>query len=117
FLYPLNSGTPAVATVSKSWTVDTAYVPPPAAPNVQITEILAKNTETIGFSGTFPDVIELRNKGAAVADISGWGLTDNAALPYKYVFPAGSSIAPGARLVVYASNAAAVPLPKTGFGL
>jgi len=117
FLFPLTSGTPAVATVSKTWTVNTAYVPPPAAPNVQISEVLAKNSETLGFSGTFPDIIELRNSGAATADLSGWGLTDNTAVPYKYTFPAGTSLAAGARMVIYGSSSGSVPSPKTGFGL
>lgn len=117
FLYPLTSGTPAAATVSKTWTVNTAYVPPPAAPNVQISEVLAKNSETLGFSGTFPDIIELRNSGTGTADISGWGLTDNTAVPYKYTFPAGTTLAAGARLVIYGSSSSAVPSPKTGFGL
>ena len=117
FLYPLSSGTPAAATVSKTWTVNTAYVPPPGTPNVQISEILAKNTETLGFSGNFPDIIELRNIGSATANIEGWGLTDNTALPYKYTFPLGTTLAPGARLVIYGSSSSSVPAPKTGFGL
>jgi Lamin Tail Domain/CotH kinase protein len=102
---------------SVSWTVDTGYVPPAAAPLVQISEVLAKNSETLGFSGTFPDIIELRNAGTATADLSGWGLTDNAALPFKYTIASGTTLAPGARLTIYASNAGVVPAPKTGFGL
>ena len=104
-------------TASATWIVDTAYVPPPAAPLVQISEVLARNTETLGFSGTFPDIIELRNAGTASAVLDGWGLTDNTALPFKYTIANGTTLAPGARLVIYASNAAAVPTPKTGFGL
>ncbi|HET6408472.1 MAG TPA: lamin tail domain-containing protein [Chthoniobacteraceae bacterium] len=104
-----------VATVS--WTVDTNYVPPGPAPIVQINEVLAKNTETINFGANFPDIIELRNAGNAVADIAGWGLTDNTSLPFKYTFPAGTTIAPGGYLVVYASGSGSVPQPKTGFGL
>jgi hypothetical protein len=117
FVYPLASGTPAAVTASKSWTVDPAYVPPSPQPLVEINEVLAKNAETIGFSGTFPDIIELRNRGGATADLSGWGLTDNASIPYKYLIPPGTTIAPGAYLVIYASGAAVVPAPKTGFGL
>ena len=117
FLYPLASGTPAAATVSKTWTVNTTYVPPAAAPNVVINEVLAKNSETIGFSGVFPDIIELRNTGGAPADLSGWGLTDNTTFPYKYTFPNGTTLNAGAYLVIYADSAAAVPAPKTGFGL
>ena len=117
FLYPLNSGTPAAATVSKTWTVDTSYMPPPATANVVISEVLSKNTETLGFTGVFPDIFELRNSGSATADLAGWGLTDNAALPFKYTFPAGTTLAPGAYLVVYGSSSASVPQPRTGFGV
>ncbi len=116
-VYPLNSGTPAAATVSKTWTVNTAYVPPPTTPNVIINEVLAKNSETINFGTAFPDIIELRNTGGAPADLSGWGLTDNISLPYKYTFPNGTTLNAGAYLVIYADSAASVPSPKTGFGL
>lgn len=102
---------------SVSWTVDTTYVPPGPAPVVQINEVLAKNVATINFGGNFPDVIELRNAGNAIADLSGWGLTDNTAVPYKYTFPAGTTIAPGGYYVIYASGNGSVPQPKTGFGL
>jgi hypothetical protein len=84
---------------------------------VQISEVLAKNSDTLGFSGTFPDIIELRNAGTAAADISGWGLTDNSAIPYKYVITGGTTLNPGQRLVIYASGSGNVPAPKTGFAL
>lgn len=102
---------------SVSWVVDTAYVPPAPAPLVQINEVLAKNAETISFGNNFPDIIELRNAGNAVAVLDGWGLTDNTALPYKYTFPAGVTIPPGGYYIIYASGSNSVPLPKTGFGL
>ena len=104
-------------TASVSWTVNTAYVPPAAAPIVRISEVLAVNTETLGFSGVFPDIIELQNVGNASADLSGWGLTENAALPYKYTIANGTTLAAGARLVIYGSTSVSVPLPRTGFGL
>ena len=102
---------------SVTWTVNTAYVPPPAAPNVRINEVLAKNTETQSFGSVFPDIIELHNAGTASAVLDGWGLTDNSALPYKYTIPGGTSLAAGAYLVIYASSSSSVPSPKTGFAL
>ncbi|MBL9202998.1 MAG: lamin tail domain-containing protein [Opitutaceae bacterium] len=102
---------------SATWRVDSSYVSPAPAPNVRINEVLASNTATLSFSSVFPDVVELVNVGNAPADLSGWGLTDNAALPYKYVFPAGTTLAPGAFLVVHASGNSAVPAPRTGFAL
>lgn len=120
-VYPLTSGTPAAATVSKTWTVNTAYVPPPATANVVINEVLAKNTETQGFPAAtptvFPDMCELYNAGGASADISGWGLTDNTAIPYKYAIPNGTTLGAGQYLVVYLSSNANVPPPRSGFGL
>lgn len=108
---------PAATTASFTWTVDPNITPPGATPLVRINEVLAKNSDTLGFSGTYPDMIELHNAGTAIADLSGWGLTDDSALPFKYPIPDGTTLAPGAHMVLYASSAASVPLPKTGFGL
>ncbi len=102
---------------SATWRVDTTLVPPASAPVVRINEVLASNTATLGFAGVFPDLIELANVGNAPADLGGWGLTDNASLPYKYTIPPGTTLAPGALLVVQASSSAVVPSPKTGFAL
>lgn len=100
-----------------SWTVDSSFIPPAPAAIVRINEVLASNTATLNFGAVFPDVIELTNVGTATADLSEWGLTDNATLPFKYVIPSGTTLAPGAYLVIYASSSASVPPPKTGFGL
>ncbi|MGH7956291.1 MAG: lamin tail domain-containing protein, partial [Opitutaceae bacterium] len=102
---------------SATWTVDTAYVPPAPAAIVRINEVLASNTNTAGFGGVFPDIIELTNAGHAAADLGGWGLSDNATLPFKCIIPVGTTLAPGAHLVLYASSSASVPSPKTGFAL
>ncbi len=104
-------------TASATWMVDTTYIPPAAAPIVRFNEVLASNTETLGFSGNFPDMIELANVGNATADLSGWGITDNTALPYKYTIANGTMLAPGAFLTIYASAVVAVPTPKTGFSV
>jgi hypothetical protein len=117
YVYPLTSGTPAAATVSKTWTVDTSYSAPGGQPNVIINEVLAKNTETAGFSGVFPDMFELYNAGGAAADLTGWGLTDNPSIPFKYTFPAGYVLQPGTYLVVYGSSSGSVPTPRTGFAV
>ncbi|MDO8540573.1 MAG: lamin tail domain-containing protein [Opitutaceae bacterium] len=102
---------------SASWTVDSSYVPPAAAAIVRINEVLASNTATVGFGAVFPDIIELTNVGNAAADLGGWSLTDNAAVPFKFVIPGGTMLVPGAYLVIYASNSGSVPTPKTGFAL
>ena len=107
----------AANSASFTWMIDPAHVPPVAAPSVRINEVLAKNSETLGYGGTYPDMIELYNAGTATANLEGWGLTDNISLPYKYLIPAGYSLAPGEFLVIHSSNATTVPQPKTGFAL
>ena len=47
-------------------------------------------------------MVELYYDGAAPFDLSGMYLTNGAATPAKFVFPAGSNIAPGQYLVLYA---------------
>jgi hypothetical protein len=108
---------PAAGVASFSWTIDPGYVTPGAAPLVRINEVLAKNAETLGLNGIYPDLVELHNAGNSPASLDGWGLTDDAAVPFKYSIPTGTTLPAGAYLVIHASSSAAVPAPKTGFGL
>ncbi|MBN8459214.1 MAG: lamin tail domain-containing protein [Verrucomicrobia bacterium] len=102
---------------SFAWTVDTSIIPPGPAPLVILSEVLARNSESYPVGGAFPDVIELYNAGDAPADLSGWGLSDDTALPYRYSFPQGTTLAAGAYLVVHATGTLGFPEPRTGFGL
>ncbi len=99
-----------------AWTVDGGYVPPAVEP-VLIHEVMALNAETLLFGSVAPDVIELRNSSDATVDISGWGLSDNAEVSFKFAFPAGTTMAPGAYKVIYATDVSSVPAPRTGFSL
>ncbi len=99
-----------------AWTVDGGYIPPAVEP-VLIHEVMALNAETLVFGSVAPDIIELRNSSNATVDISGWGLSDSAAVPFRYAFPAGTTMAPGGYKVVYATDIASVPAPRTGFSL
>jgi len=110
-------GASAAITKTATWTVNTGYTPPAAQAVVQINELLANNTETVAFGTVFPDVIELKNAGTVAADLSGWGVTDNSSIPYKYMIPNGTTLEAGAHLVIYASGNGSVPQPKTGFGI
>ena len=71
---------------------------------VRISEIVAENKYSLkdGY-GDAPDWIELRNPGNTAVDLTGWGLSDDPALPMKWVFPA-TNIAPHGTLVVFASG-------------
>jgi hypothetical protein len=106
------------ATVASfAWSVDPGWVAPGPQALVRINEVLAKNSDTLGFGGVYPDLIELHNAGTIAADLGGWGLSDDPALPYKYLIPPGTTLAPGGHLVIHASSSGSVPLPRSGFAL
>ncbi len=63
------------------------------------------------------DSIELFNPGEAIADISGWYLTDDRSLPKKYRFPPSSSIPPHGYYVIDESKFDAPDLGTNAFRL
>ena len=74
-----------------------------AAAAVKLNEFLAKGALEGDYAG-MGDVIELYNAGAEAADLSGWQLSDEIDFPADktYVFPDGSTLAPGEWLVLVA---------------
>lgn len=71
---------------------------------VMISEFMAANQTGIDDEdGDGSDWIELRNVSAAAVNLAGWTLTDNAALPAQWAFPA-VSLPAGGYLVVFASG-------------
>jgi hypothetical protein len=70
---------------------------------VLINEIMASNRATLADEdGHFEDWIELVNTGSTPVDLTGWGLSDDPAAPFRWVFPQ-CSIAPGGLFLVWAS--------------
>ena len=63
------------------------------------------------------DWIELKNTTGAAIDISGFGLTDDIFIPTRYVFPAGSIVAAGARRTISCIGSLPASATNTGFGL
>jgi len=59
------------------------------------------NEIAAAVSGDTPDWIEIYNGGSAAVDLSGWGLSDNAARPRKWQFPAGTTLQPGQYAAVF----------------
>src|SRR6185369_5752649 len=53
---------------------------------------------------SFPDWIELHNPNNATVNLTGCGLSDDPAMPMKWTFPAGATIAPHGYLVVFADD-------------
>ncbi|MCX5644427.1 MAG: lamin tail domain-containing protein [Phycisphaerae bacterium] len=103
-------GADAVVTVSRTWTVDPSYL------RLVINEVLAVNRSE-QHEGTFPGMVELYYDGAASFDLSGMYLTNEAANPAKFVFPAGSTVEPGQYLVLYADANTAASGLHLGFAL
>ncbi|MFM1770580.1 MAG: hypothetical protein RJA22_3109 [Verrucomicrobiota bacterium] len=88
------------ATNRWTWVVNTNL----AYPDLVIAEICAANrTGLADETGLAADWIEIHNRGAGAADLAGWALSDDAALPGKWVFPS-RMLGAGQRLVVFASG-------------
>ena len=87
-------GEDAVVTMSRAWTVDPSYL------RLVINEVLAVNESASEHEGTLPGMVELYYDGAAPFDLSDMYLTNGAATPARFTFPAGSVIEPGQYLVL-----------------
>ncbi len=77
-----------------------------SAQDVVISEFMASNSSTVvpgDTTGHFYDWIELHNRSASAVDLSGWFLTDDSGIPFKWSFP--SLVIPaGGYTVVMASS-------------
>lgn len=72
--------------------------------SVFINEIVASSgTAPLDEEGDKPDWIELHNPGAEPVNLLGWGLSDNAGRPFKWIF-GNASIGAGEFMVVFASG-------------
>ena len=108
-----------LATLSSSgvWTVDPSLVDPTGIRNLRLSEVLAINTVTLTNGLATPDLIELENTGADALDLSGVALSDSRSAPRKFEFPAGTRLAGGSFLVVFADALTNAPGLHAGFGL
>lgn len=87
-------------------------------PPLLITEILAMQDRAapLGSEGEgliYPDWIELYNPNSTPVDLTGYGLTDRAADPFRFQFPDGKIILPFEHLTVPSE----LPLGKEGIDL
>ena len=84
---------------------------------IVIHEVLAANEIAYANGATYPDVIELRNVSGGLVDLSGMTLSDDTALPAKYVIPAGTELDAGQFLIIHADLATVEPGLHAGFSL
>lgn len=72
--------------------------------NIAINEVMSSNLNTIEDEDNDPsDWIEIFNYGTVAVDLAGYGLTDDALLPYKWTFPS-VTLSPNSYLLVWASD-------------
>ena len=90
-------GTNAVVT-ARTWTVNSTRH------SLVINEVLADNRAAWFVGEDTPDVIELFNAGAQPVDLSGIGLSDDPANPYKFTFPPGTTLGVGGYLLLVADT-------------
>ena len=75
-----------------------------ASQTIRINEIMASNESVYADEdGDYQDWIELYNTTEEQLDITGYGLSDDPTLPYKWVFP-GILLEPGQYLVIFCSD-------------
>jgi hypothetical protein len=110
-------GLDAVITQSRTWMVDTNYVPPSPASSVRINEVLVSNVTAVPIDGAYPDLIELYNGASVTVDLSGMGLTDDLTETHKFTFASGTGIPSGGYLTVAADHGTGGTLLHTGFAL
>jgi hypothetical protein len=78
---------------------------------------MASNDQALEHEGTYPDAIELLNSGPTAIDLSDMSLSDDPAIPRRFVFPAGTRLEPGEYLVAYADDSFATSGIHLGFAL
>jgi len=77
----------------------------PTVGDIVINEFMASNNTTqADQDGEFDDWIELYNNGTTAIDLDGYSLSDDATDLVQWAFPAGTTIAAGGYLVVWADN-------------
>ena len=101
----------SLATVSRTWSVDSSL-----SPAVRISEVLTANVLTLDVNGSTPDLIELLNYGTTPIDLSGMAISDTAGVR-KFTFASGTTIDPGGYLVLYGDDAVSPPGVMFNFSL
>ena len=72
--------------------------------NIVINEVMASNGETVADEdGDYSDWLELCNTGEQAENLAGWGISDDADEPFKWIFP-NVTVQSGERLLVWASG-------------
>ena len=79
-----------------------------SAAGIRLNEVLANNSNVEEPDGSTPDWVELFNPSATAVDLGDSSLSDNVAVPRRWVFPAGSVVPSGGYRRVFFSASAPV---------
>ena len=93
------------------------YSNTPALSGLVINEVLANNGSLKEPDGSTPDWIEFHNPSDAGVDLSDMSITDSAANPRRWVFPAGAVIDPHGYFLIRCDAGVPASATNTGFGL
>lgn len=86
--------------------------------NLTINEYMASNSATASDAfGDYDDWIEIYNNGSTSVNMSGFMLSDDHNEPEKFIFPAGTLLAPDEYLIVWADNDSLQGALHANFGL
>lgn len=95
-------GPNAVTAEPAGWTVH--FTPPPTPPEAAIARFLARNAGGLEDENhDTPDWIELTNPGKTAVDLGGWSLSDDPALPRRWIIPS-FVLQPGEKRTIFASG-------------
>lgn len=110
-------GSDALVTTSRTWVVDTSYVPL-SRPTLRLNEILAQNSTTLTNGGATPDLIELYNYGPNPVPLAGLSLSDTLSSSNKFTFPAATApLGSHQYLTLFADSLTTAPGIHLGFSL
>lgn len=82
-----------------------------------LNEILASNQHAIAVGDRFPDYVELFNPSLTPISLAGATLSDDSVTTLPFTFPAGTSLAPGARLLIWCDQTPGLPQPHALLGI
>ncbi|MES2569307.1 MAG: lamin tail domain-containing protein [Verrucomicrobiota bacterium] len=88
-----------------------------AGAQIALNEIIADNRRAVQNGSGYPDYVELKNTSTAEVNIGGWSLSNDAALPNKYVIPAGTTVPANGYLVIWCDTDFLAPGLHSGFGV
>jgi hypothetical protein len=97
--------------------IGTAFFGSASQAQIVINEVMADNQGAVENGSSVPDYIELYNASGSPVTIGNMRLTDDPAVPSKYVIPAGTSIPANGFRIFWCDANYIAPGLHTGFGL